>query len=608
MGWNFRSIHIKSDDIVAVCSALDSLLGNATAEVAPPANGWISVYPESDGDDVKRLAHEISDRLGSVTFAIRVHDDDGEFYWLFDSGDLVDELESLHEDRPQMRGRAARTGRPDILARYASGHVDPEDFAALLGKMRSLGISPEQRELMDKLRALTRRASTESQGNELEFAARMSESKEQADLLARLKELDEPHDIELMARVGKLLGIPEERTSERLRRTQDLRRVPGRVVAQRRARTDEHAHRLSAWRNAQVARGDLLWCRYPVWDLRFPQPLEMLWPYEFDHQGRLWLQAPRSSPAEPLSARALDGDTGQALPDQVDPHFLRELREGEVSPDGTLYAWRRDDGMRGTITIERRSDRLVVGTLAVGVGTMLWFTPGSDRLFTCDGHTLAVFALPGLRELTRVPWTSGHDRRVCNLSPDGSYFIRPGDGVDPFAPAMTIFDAHTLAPLRDVHFAGASPSPWVQTRMFSVVYACDGRRVFVATEGLGLLIVDALTGDVEREVIDETPAREGPFEPILAAGGRGVFGLVVEPSGRWVAATTSDGFLRFYDPSFWVPIMTCETGIRHPRIIVDPSYERLLLWDDAPGSPLLCWRTPTHRASRSFPLSHPLPR
>ena len=102
---SFGSIHIQSDDLSAVEQAVRQFVprlpgGSRGSLVAPPRNGWIAVY-----DDVcdrvpemlRRLARELSDRMGAVVVLLGVEREELVRMILFERGSIVDEYLSVPE-------------------------------------------------------------------------------------------------------------------------------------------------------------------------------------------------------------------------------------------------------------------------------------------------------------------------------------------------------------------------------------------------------------------------------------------------------------------------------------------------------------------------------
>ena len=105
VGNSFGSIHIQTDDVPGVERAVrlfvPRLPGRSRGSVvSQPRNGWIAVYDEvSDRDPqmLRRLARELSHRMGLVVLALGVEQGEVARLVLFDRGGVVDEYLSVQE-------------------------------------------------------------------------------------------------------------------------------------------------------------------------------------------------------------------------------------------------------------------------------------------------------------------------------------------------------------------------------------------------------------------------------------------------------------------------------------------------------------------------------
>ena len=102
---SFGSIHVQSDDLSAVEQAVRQFVprlpgGSRGSVVAPPRNGWIGVYDDvcdRSPEMLRRLAREISDRMGAVVLLLGVERDELVRMILFERGSIVDEYLSVPE-------------------------------------------------------------------------------------------------------------------------------------------------------------------------------------------------------------------------------------------------------------------------------------------------------------------------------------------------------------------------------------------------------------------------------------------------------------------------------------------------------------------------------
>jgi hypothetical protein len=161
LGESFGSVHVQTDDLPAVQRAVQAFTplragGSAGAVVVPPRGGWISVYDDladRDPTTLRRLARELSDRLGSVVLSLGVEEGAVVRFLLLDRGRLLDEYLSIPEyygplpsgevvalaanptllermtgaDRREVRAAAVHGSRPEDLP-------PPADTAAALAR------------------------------------------------------------------------------------------------------------------------------------------------------------------------------------------------------------------------------------------------------------------------------------------------------------------------------------------------------------------------------------------------------------------------------------------------------------------------------------------
>ena len=102
---SFGSIHIQSDDLSAVEQAVRQFVprlpgGSKGSLVAPPGSGWIAVLDDvcdRNPEMLRRLARELSDRMGAVTLLLGVEREELVRMILFERGRIVDEYLSVPE-------------------------------------------------------------------------------------------------------------------------------------------------------------------------------------------------------------------------------------------------------------------------------------------------------------------------------------------------------------------------------------------------------------------------------------------------------------------------------------------------------------------------------
>jgi ribosomal protein S18 acetylase RimI-like enzyme len=102
---SFGSIHIQSDDITGVEQAVRQFVprlpgGSRGSLIAPPRNGWIAVYDDvcdRNPEMLRRLARELSDRMGAVVGLLGIEREELVRMILFERGSIVDEYLSVPE-------------------------------------------------------------------------------------------------------------------------------------------------------------------------------------------------------------------------------------------------------------------------------------------------------------------------------------------------------------------------------------------------------------------------------------------------------------------------------------------------------------------------------
>ena len=132
-GRSFGSIHVQTDDLEAVVRAVRQYVprlpgASRGSVVAPPRNGWTAVYDELCDRDramLRRLARELSDRLGAVVLLLGVEHEAVVRFVLFERGRVMDEYASV----PEFHGAiapgdvVALAANPTVVARLTG--ADP---------------------------------------------------------------------------------------------------------------------------------------------------------------------------------------------------------------------------------------------------------------------------------------------------------------------------------------------------------------------------------------------------------------------------------------------------------------------------------------------------
>src|SRR6187402_2845126 len=102
---SYGSVHVQTDDLDGVVRAVRQFVprlpGNSKGSVvAPPRNGWIGVYDEvtdRNPEMLRRLARELSDRMGAVVLQLGVEEGQVVRFVLLERGRTMDEYLSVPE-------------------------------------------------------------------------------------------------------------------------------------------------------------------------------------------------------------------------------------------------------------------------------------------------------------------------------------------------------------------------------------------------------------------------------------------------------------------------------------------------------------------------------
>lgn len=158
---SFGSIHVQTDDAGSVVRAVRQFIprlpGNSRGSVvSAPRDGWVTVYDElcdREPEMLRRLATELSDRMGAFVVAIGAEEGRVVRYIALERGRVVDEYLSVPEYYgPLPPGEVVALGaNPRVMARMTGADPDAVRQAARTG--RSPSELPPATEL---LRALAR--------------------------------------------------------------------------------------------------------------------------------------------------------------------------------------------------------------------------------------------------------------------------------------------------------------------------------------------------------------------------------------------------------------------------------------------------------------------
>ena len=156
---SFGSIHVQSDDLDAVVRAVRQFVprlpgGSHGSVVLPPRDGWTSVYDElcdREPEMLRRLARELSDRMGAFVLAVGAEEGRVIRYVALDRGRVVDEYLSVPEYYgPLPPGEVIAFGaNPRLMARLTG--ADPERIRERAPTARSPDDLPPAGELLGPL-------------------------------------------------------------------------------------------------------------------------------------------------------------------------------------------------------------------------------------------------------------------------------------------------------------------------------------------------------------------------------------------------------------------------------------------------------------------------
>lgn len=161
---SFGSIHIQSDDLSAVEQAVRQFVprlpgASRGSLVAQPRGGWIAVYDDvcdRNPDMLRRLARELSDRMGAVTLLLGVEREELVRMILFERGRIVDEYLSVPEfygplPPGDVVGLAAN---PTVVSRLTG--ADPEAVRRVARTAPSPADLPPARDLLAEFASVLR--------------------------------------------------------------------------------------------------------------------------------------------------------------------------------------------------------------------------------------------------------------------------------------------------------------------------------------------------------------------------------------------------------------------------------------------------------------------
>lgn len=158
---SFGSIHVQTDDLPAVEQAVRQFVprlpgGSRGSVVVPPRNGWIAVYDDvcdRDPEMLRRLAKELSDRMGAVVCLLGLERDELVRMIFLESGRIVDEYLSvpLYYGPLPPGDVIGLEANPRVVARLSG--ADPEAIRRIARTASAPSELPPARELLAELAA-----------------------------------------------------------------------------------------------------------------------------------------------------------------------------------------------------------------------------------------------------------------------------------------------------------------------------------------------------------------------------------------------------------------------------------------------------------------------
>lgn len=145
-GASFGSVHVQTDDAGAVERAVAQFLprmGKTDGTIVTgPRSGWVAVYDElcdREPKHLRRLARELSDRMGAVVLALGVEEGAVVRFVLLERGSVMDEYLSVQEYYgPLPPGEVvALAANPRVVARLTGADAEAVRAAALHGRTPS---------------------------------------------------------------------------------------------------------------------------------------------------------------------------------------------------------------------------------------------------------------------------------------------------------------------------------------------------------------------------------------------------------------------------------------------------------------------------------------
>jgi hypothetical protein len=159
---SFGSIHVQTDDLDGVVRGVRQFVprmpGNSQGSVvSPPRNGWVTVYDEladREPEMLRRLARELSDRMGAVVLLLGVEEGEVVRFVLLERGRVMDEYLSVPEHHGELPPGdvIALSANPTVVARLTG--ADPAQVRRVIRTGKRLEDLAPARELVTEVAAV----------------------------------------------------------------------------------------------------------------------------------------------------------------------------------------------------------------------------------------------------------------------------------------------------------------------------------------------------------------------------------------------------------------------------------------------------------------------
>jgi hypothetical protein len=159
---SFGSIHVQTDDVDAVVRAVRQFVprmpgSSHGSAVSQPRNGWVTVYDEladREPEMLRRLARELSDRMGAVVLLLGVEEDQVVRFVVLERGRVMDEYLSVPEYHGELPPGdvIALSANPTVLARLTG--AKPAEVRRVIRTAKRPEDLPPTRELVTEVAAV----------------------------------------------------------------------------------------------------------------------------------------------------------------------------------------------------------------------------------------------------------------------------------------------------------------------------------------------------------------------------------------------------------------------------------------------------------------------